>query len=291
VQLPNRKELLWRFTIGAAASAFGCRPAFGQDNSTRTASTSSFWTVPAFFGDRVIVSAMLDGRAAWLHLDTGTSTLALSSEALALGGASSRPESPVHAPIEIEIGAYKDVIARYSVLDYHVVDTGRRLSGIIGAPFFEKFGVFIDFKSKQVLATESDRSFADANNAHEEPLHVIGRVPYVDVLFGQVAARMLLDTGAAQTVLFAPVAKVVQIGRQTDEQPLPLGFGLKPTAIRGTSTLPLRWGPANIERPYVYVPDVPPKSLTAAGADGILGRDILRTLPFALDYSRGVAYI
>lgn len=275
--------------MGATASALFSGQAYAED-ARPTIPSSPPWIVPSAFGSRVLVSATLNDRAAWLHLDTGSSVLAVSASALGLSGADTQSEPRSRVPVNISIGVYNDVVTQYQIIDYDVVDAGHRLGGIIGGPFFEKCVVNIDFKSKRVLAWNLDQPYPDTNGAQAEKLYVARGVPSVEVAFETKVARMLLDTGSDITILLSHFASTVMRGSDNTDYQARLGYGRPLTRLHGVTTASLRFGRLKILRPFVLVPEVAPPFLVASGYDGIIGRDILREAPFTLDYSRGIIY-
>jgi Aspartyl protease len=254
----------------------------------RTAETAP-QTVPSRFQNRVLVQGIVNGRALWFHLDTGSAGLVLStSAARSLGFAAVRAGGTVTA--DLDIGTLHAENAVFRTIDYAVRDAGYEVSGILGAPFFRSNVVTMDFPGHHVVVYP--RGFTPAAFPGAPiPLVLERGTPHVRVMWGGEPALLLLDTGSTYTFLFPARAGRMPQARPAPAaafDPLRLGIGESPTRVRAFTVPPIAIGGAELGLRTVLVPDEAPAALR--GDDGILGRDACRAFSITLDYEHGIAY-
>ncbi|HEU0031685.1 MAG TPA: hypothetical protein VFQ53_13695 [Kofleriaceae bacterium] len=140
--------------------------------------------------DTQVVPIELDGRDAWLALDTGAPLTFVFSD----------PAGPVfvdHAA-DITIGCEVRAVAGYraDAIGAEVFD-GKPIVGILGLDFFAPAGE-IDYPGG-TLARRA-RVPADAAALPAAPLTVIDERALVDVVIDDVPLRLMVDTGAQSTL-------------------------------------------------------------------------------------------
>lgn len=243
-------------------------------------------TVPAQFVDgRVIVRATVNGKPMLLHLDSGTSGIVLDTAAARDAGLTLTDESAI---AQIDVGGFQDAHAQLYVAPYDPRVPGMRVAGILGAPFFESNVVTIDYPHQRVIVTP--HAAFDPGAMHtkatvlSELYHGLATVP---VWVDNVRARMLLDTGSAQTQAFRPFADRVHLNFPLRTQRL-CTFGDKCILTDQYLTGPLVVGTTEFRKALI---DVPVQSLLSTKYyDGILGRDVLQQFAVTFDYADNVVY-
>jgi hypothetical protein len=244
--------------------------------------------LPAVFDGRVLLQVEVNAKQLWFHLDTGTGGLVIAAKDAADAGLVFDPAVLRTQPVDVRIGA---VTARawFSVLpSYGFEANGRRVSGLLGGPFFHANVVKIDYPHQHVVFYPPG-TFTPPQGIASTPIEFVDNTPTVEVAFGAVRGRFLVDTGAGVTELTAAFAKRVSLG-----------------AYRGRIDLQGGGGPRH-RTDFVYMaPDIIVGSVAVRGSmvavgesgggtadegnDGILGRDILSRFAITFDYANSAAY-
>jgi hypothetical protein len=107
--------------------------------------------LPAVFDERVLLNTQINGHLLLLHLDTGTSTLVLGGADAKAIGVAADPTTGYTQPLTVNIGPVT-ARARFAILpSYGLEYDGRRISGLIGGPFFHANVVTIDYPNHRVI--------------------------------------------------------------------------------------------------------------------------------------------
>jgi hypothetical protein len=163
-----------------------------------------------------------------------------------------------------------------------------RVAGILGSPFFASNVVTIDYPHKRVTVTPRSAFDAAAMRAKATALselyHGVATVP---VWLDNVRARMLLDTGSAQTMVFQPMADRLGLHFPIATQMM-CTFGAKCTNTDMYRTGPLIVGTTEFRHAVIGVPAQ--AFLSTKYYDGILGRDVLAQFAVTFDYADNAVY-
>ena len=283
-------------TFGILAALFSAL--FGNDIATAgsdVAPTPLPWTVPLFsangtapivlpavFDNRVLLRVNIDGHAVWLHLDTGTSSLVLGGQDAKALGAILDSFTHYTQPLAVSIGAVS-ARARFQVVaSYGFVYNGRRISGLIGGPFFHANVVTIDFPNRRVLFYPPG-TFAPPHGVTPMPIELMSNTPTIAATVGSEGGRFFLDTGSSVTELSGDFAKNVLLGFFNGNVET-AGGGVR---SEGSYDSPdITFGRFIIHQPKVLVATEPRVPLA-----GIIGRDILSNFSLTFDYANQVVYI
>lgn len=244
-------------------------------------------TIPAEFepDGRVIVTATVNGKPMRLHLDSGTGGILIDSDAAHRAGLADTDD----ATAAIDVGGFHAADAPIFFKHYGQHMPELRLSGILGAPFFESNVVTIDYPHKRVIVTPH-ASF-DPSALHADPtalLELYRGLAKVPVSIDGVPARMLVDTGAYETLLLRPFAD--RIGLKQALNVSTTCGGVKPPcyAVDNYLTGPIAVGTTEIRHVQIGVPHAP--VVPAKYYDGILGRDVLQAFVVTFDYADNAVY-
>jgi predicted aspartyl protease len=243
--------------------------------------------LPCAFDERVLLQANVNGHLLWLHLDTGSPSLYLGAQDARTAGLTPDPSTQYSQPVSVSIGAVQGPSVRFRILPTYGFDAyGRRVSGLIGGPFFHANIVTIDFPKQRVLFYPPG-TFMPPPGAQPTPIDLPSNVPILDVLVGGVHGRFLLDTGAETSELSPGFARNVRLGVYRGQI----------TAAGGS-----QGGPKVLSEAVYNAPDVVLGGVTVRGAqfaiadpprvpeDGIIGRNILSHFSITLDYANFTAY-
>jgi Aspartyl protease len=247
-----------------------------------TASGEAPIVLPAVFDDRVLLHADIDGHAVWLHLDTGTSSLVLGGQDAKALGATLDPVTHYTQPLAVEIGPV-NARARFQILaTYGFVDNGRRISGLIGGPFFHANVVTVDYPNQRVIFYPPG-TFTPPQGVTPTPIELMSNTPTVEATIGSEGGHFLLDTGSSVTELSGAFAKKVRLGFFHGNV-ITAGGGLR---SEGSYDSPdIVFAGFTIRRPRVLVATEP-----RVPVDGIIGRNILSNFSLTFDYANQVVYI
>ena len=167
-----------------------------------------------FRGNRIVVPARINGRAAQVILDTGASATTLDrSYARSIGlpegrkitgrGAGGTVEAELVSDVTIEIGGMRLDKMTVGVIDLAAVSRplGRPLTIILGRDFFDSAVVSIDWASK-TLRIQRPQQFAAARGAVPLTLTRKGAFNTIAVsVAGQQPIEALLDLGNGGTLI------------------------------------------------------------------------------------------
>lgn len=245
--------------------------------------------IPARIQDAVFVQAAVNGHDMWFVLDSGSSALAIAKAAAADANVGKDRRGILTADMTIgPLTAHNCYFAR--MRGRWEWPDGTRLSGLVGAPFFNSNVTTIDWPNRRVLIYPNG-SF-DASKVRVAPI-TIGfndRLPIVHAYFGDTRATMLIDTGADRTLLFQSFGKDVTLGPALSDL-MDLQFiNEEPIPGRQWLTKPLTLGHYKIPSPLVIIADRPPR-WDRLLIDGIIGRELLRALSVTFDYANAFVYL
>lgn len=253
-----------------------------------TAQLHQPYVLPAQFVDgRVVVQANVNGKPMLLHLDSGSSVVELDSKAAADAGL--RVQNGF-STADIDVGPFHAANVAVMVAPYGRRITSVHLSGILGSPFFESNVVTIDYPDKRVTVTP--RAVFDPQSMSTPPVSLIELyhgLATVPVWYGtsSAPARMLLDTGDAQSMLFRPMAQ--RLGLTFPQRSGRVcGFGGRCFWTDYFTTGPLKIGTTEFRKAGVVVPQQ--ALLSTKYYDGILGRDVLQAFSVTFDYADKAVY-
>jgi Aspartyl protease len=244
--------------------------------------------LPAVFDGRVLLHVKLLGKLLWFHLDTGTGGLIIAQKDAAEAGLVFDAQTFRTERTDVQIGA---VAARvwFDVLpSYGFEANGRRISGLLGGPFFHANVVTIDYLRQRVIFYPPG-SFTPPAGVVATPIQFNGNTPTIEVAFGVQRGRFVVDTGGAVTELTARFAKRVSLGAYEGDEELRGGGGPRhrsdPTYVAPNIT----FGGGTVRDATVAVGESGGGS-SEEGNDGILGRDILSHFAITFDYANSLAY-
>ncbi len=200
---------------------------------------------------------------------------------LGVGGLEMQEQSLIHLPLE--------AIPFFHELDDVYFD------GVIGAPFFSRFLVSIDYDSMMVSFSEPDAGVGRPSGAgwSSVPLEIVSGVPYLKTEVGNangvpVEVLLLADTGARGTVSLTPATNA---DIQTPEHYYPMvSQGLSGDVISHVALAPsLTLADHELGRlPVSY--DVEGGE-EEADSNGIVGNEILRRFNLVFDYTGARLYL
>ncbi len=187
---------------------------------------------------------------------------------LALGDLDLPAQTVRVAPINAAIGAFE----------------GRRLDGLLGYDFFERFPVELDYAGGTLALGREPRGTP-------VPLQLVRRHPFVHasfVLGGRIFERdFLVDTGfRSGLVLNAPFVTeegLVGLAGHTIEATTGSGIG-GPTVERVGRAERLELGPFVLESPIVNLSLATAGTLAERNMGGIIGSEVLRRFTAVFDY-------
>jgi hypothetical protein len=239
--------------------------------------------LPAVFDDRVLLKAEIDGHPVWLHLDTGSSSLALGARDAAIMGIKSDLVTHYTQPVSVTIGTVNAPGARFEVLPHYGFGShDRHVSGLIGGAFFHANVVTIDYPHQRATFYPPG-TYVPPPGVTPTPIELAGNVPVVTATIGTQQGQFLMDTGSPISELSASFAKKIHPG---------IFRGNTTTVgIDGERSEPIfdspdiLFGNVNITHSQFAVAD-PPR----VRQDGILGRNLLSFFSITLDYAHYQAY-
>jgi len=244
--------------------------------------------LPAVFDGRVLLETTVNGHVLWFHLDTGTAGIVIASKDAADAGLVIDPDTRRTQPVDVAIGAVT-AHAWFDVLpSYGFVANGRRISGLLGGPFFHANVVTIDYLRQRVVFYPSG-TFTPPPGVVATPIDLAANDPTVDVAFGRDHGRFVVDTGAGVTELGAGFASHAPLGLYEGDQALHGGGGPR-SRVDGVYRAPdIVVGGVTVRGATVDVAEGGGGDVEH-GNDGILGRDILSHFAITFDYANAVAY-
>jgi hypothetical protein len=172
---------------------------------------------------------------------------------------------------------------------------GREIEGLIGYDFFARYVVEIDFERKTMTAWEP-AAFQHQERAVRVPLEFVRRLPVVPAAIDfpghlNLRARLLLDTGASQTVMlrhpFAVSNKLFGLAAPGETH---TASSLASGELR-LVRLPanhLSFASLTFDQPFIRAHREPVGSGAYTETDGVLGNELLRRFRVAIDYSRRI---
>jgi hypothetical protein len=243
--------------------------------------------LPSAFDDRVLLQADVNGHLLWLHLDTGSSSLYLGGEDARTAGLTPDPSTQYTQRVAVSIGAVQGPSVRFRVVpSYGFEADGRRVSGLLGGPFFHANVVTIDFPRQRVVFYPPG-TFVPPPGVQPAAIDLPHNAPILDVLVGGVRGRFLLDTGSEISELSPGFAHNVRLGVYRGQI----------TTAGGSEQ-----GRTVLNEAVYSAPDIVLAGVTVRGAqfavadrprvpeDGIIGRNILSHFSITLDYANFAAY-
>jgi PDZ domain-containing protein/aspartyl protease len=177
-------------------------------------------------------------------------------------------------------------------LDVGVIDLGNlgnvfgeQMGGILGANFFSRFQLTIDYGTRTLTLAPPSTPLPSGQAV---PLEITAGIPAVQARIGEESFRMFVDTGASMTTLPARVAARLKVGKT---RPVAvLGADLKPVRLRATRLATLTAAGQTVPNLVVAYGEAPEKgssgSLLTDFANGLLGNNFLRRFRITLDYGR-----
>jgi hypothetical protein len=298
-----------RFTVLLAFCIAGCSslPPAGtlESNAASTEVTTLFW------GRHIIVSAQVtEPGVAFLLLDSGANLTVLDLSVarrlgITVGGAtriSGYGEQILEGGVaELEIGVAGSVSYRLyrPIADFSGLDTsfGRRFEGVLGADFFGRFVVEIDYADERVILHDP-RRFRPHPEDVRVALEIDGGLPYArgSVLLPdgrEITGRFLIDTGAGSDVtLNAPFVRTHAV-----LETMPATTGIRSAGTGGWSED--RAGRLRGLRLWNFTLDAPLATLSLAEAGlatsddaaGSIGGEVLRRFTVTFDYRNRAMYL
>ncbi len=243
--------------------------------------------LPSAFDERVLLQANVNGHPLWFHLDTGSGSLYLGAHDARTAGLSPDPSTQYSQSVPVAIGALQGSAVRFKIIpSYGFEAYGRRVSGILGGPFFHANVVTIDFPKHRVIFYPPG-TFVPPPGTQPTPIDLPQNAPILDVLVGGVHSRFLVDTGSSISELSAAFASKVRLGAYRGQITTagydPQGNDVRSEAVYSAPDLVL--GGVIVRGAQVGVAD-PPR----IAEDGIVGRNILSHFSITLDYANFTAY-
>jgi hypothetical protein len=273
--------------VGLAGAGLSAEP-LPRNVALFSTSGSTPVELPAVFDGRVLLRVVVNAKPLWFHLDTGTGGLVIAAKDAAGVGLDFDPAVLRTQPVDVEIGAVT-AHAWFSVLpSYGFEANGRRISGLLGGPFFHANVVKIDYPGQRVVFYPPG-TFTPPPGVAATPIEFVNNTPTAEVAFGTERGRFLLDTGAGVTELTAAFAKRASLGAYQGSIDLQGGGGPRHRTDSVYMAPAIFVGGAAVHGSAVAVGDSG-GGTADQGNDGILGRDILSHFAITFDYANSVAY-
>jgi predicted aspartyl protease len=172
----------------------------------------------------------------------------------------------------------------------------RTISGVVGHDLFSRYVVEIDYAAR-TLALHEPGTYRASPVEHPIPLEFAGRVATVPVTLApsdseHLQARVILDTGAAQTLILRhPYAESHHLLQRAA---ITTRAGSLETATVTFAKLPvsrLTLGEFSFEHPTLRLYTSPAGAGGDTETDGALGNEVLRRFTATFDYSRKRLYL
>lgn len=255
-------------------------------------------------GNGIFLQLRVNGsEPLWFVLDTGAyASVINSATAQSLGlrssspgvahGAGGRVESGMIDEVTFDIGPVKLADLTIGSLSLAPVENsvGRRMDGILGAEFFRRFVVEIDFLKKELSLYEPSE-FDYRGNGEILPLRFFQNHPYVKaqlLLPGREAieGEFVIDSGSNFPLILLPGF----VERHEVRQSVPAAVSVFGRGIGGEIMMPLgrahelQLGRFKISQPVTALPR--DGIFGASNKAGNIGAAILRRFKVVFDYSR-----
>jgi len=208
--------------------------------------------------------------------------------ALALGHASGVALEVAGAPLSVEATEVADIDRTLGPY------TGHPIGGIIGAAFFRRYVVTIDFQNS-VLELRDPASFAYRGPGVRLPMHLVDDVPVISGALvmpdGSILpSRLLVDLGAKANLLvagpFVDAQHLLQRLTPSVVEPLGAGVGGK-TRYAFTRLAGIKLGQGRLPAPSNLIIGLSVGGTLRGGSyDAILGTQFLHRYRVTFDYSR-----
>lgn len=251
-----------------------------------------------------------DSDSLWFLLDTGAMANVLSrstADRLGLdveGGIRARGAGG-HAPAGMVTGAtlrlpgieFAGTPLVAIDLDAIALKTGHPCDGVIGAPFFARAVVEIDYARGRVVVRDT-AGYTYRGPGAELPLTFEHNHPYVTARLTPaggtpIEGRYVIDTGATTAILVAPSlvarAKLVESAPRTLRIRLGGVGGVHDARLGRLDRFEL--GPYALERPIGVFRAPGEGTIGSATADGNLGGEVLRRFRLVFDYARARLFL
>ena len=165
-----------------------------------------------------------------------------------------------------------------------------QIVGLIGSELIKKFVVEFDYAAKTINLFDP-KSYQYAGRGERLPIELIEEIPHITVKISKgdvnsLDAKLLLDTGAAQTVmLYAPFVeknKLLETIEETSRLNAAGGLG-GGSAVRRVRARTVKIGNVAFDNPIIYFSQ---GRGAADRRDGIIGNGLLNRFKMIIDYSR-----
>ncbi len=273
--------------------------------ASATASGSALARLPfEMSGNGIFLQLRVNGsKRLWFGLDTGaflsvinsTTAQSLGLQPVSQGfaqGAGGRVESGMIPGVTFDIGPVQLTDLAIGSLALASVENsvGRRMDGILGAEFFRRFVVEIDFLKKE-LSLYKPSEFDYRGSGETLPLSFFDNHPYVKaklLLPGREAieGEFVIDSGSNFPLILLPSF----VERHQVRESLPAALSVFGRGVGGEIMMPLgraqqlQLGRFKISQPVTALPR--DGTFGASGKAGNIGAAILRRFKVVFDYSR-----
>jgi predicted aspartyl protease len=182
-------------------------------------------------------------------------------------------------------------------LDALALKTGHPCDGIIGAPFFQRAVVELDYAGSRLVVHEQE-GWTYAGKGTSFPLTFESNHPYMTAKVtppgGEpVEGRWLLDTGSTMSLILSPdVVKKTKAVERAPRTVLAVMGGVGGQARNPMGRVEkLELGPYALERPLAIFRAPGPGSTSVDGSVGNLGGEVLRRFTVTFDYANARMYL
>lgn len=260
-------------------------------------------------GNSLFLQVRLNGSGPlWFVLDTGAAITVLNSTTVrslnlrtgrsgSVRGAGGDVQTTQITGVTFDVGgaALKDLSVAALSLAQIENTVGRAIDGILGAEFFKRYVVEIDYETKE-LAIHEPAGYAYAGRGESLPLSFQHNHPHVRaqvVLPGRppLEGEFVIDAGSNLQLILLPSF----IERHKLRDSLPLTRTTYGRGVGGEIPLPVgraesvRIGGFTLQRPVTAFPAG--GTFGTAGKAGNIGTAILRRFKVVFDYSRGRVHL
>jgi hypothetical protein len=248
------------------------------------------------YGGAIYVPAVVNGDSAWLMFDTGLSRTGLDRAWAKSVGATPATDTSVSAVVQtlrlgdLQLDRYRTALYP---LDGLSEASGRLQQGLLGHDVLHRFAVEIDYPARLV------RLFAAASYRYAGPGSAVPFTPDADLPLlrakikvrgrRDIAARLLLDTGASGLCLILTAPFVEQHGLATVVPAIaaPIGTGLV-GELHGTIVRlkELDLGRLRVQSPTTGLGGETKGFLGRTDIDGVIGNAVFEGSRLIVDYAR-----
>lgn len=181
----------------------------------------------------------------------------------------------------------RNVVTRVVALPFHA-DDRTRIVGLLGFDFFADTVIHID-NERSVVEAIAPAAFRPPSDATPVALALDDKQPAMRARVGNVAARLILDTGANRTLIASSFANRADLASERTAQ-----VAARFHSVGGIGTAEsIRIHAMDIGNSVIAEPvvDISSADLGLEDIDGVLGSDLMRTYDITFDYRANTVYL